>query len=86
MWGGLGRGRRRWKPGPPSYPHNWLRPISEPKRWTAPCGDNGPRSSLGIEPGLDDALGPYREFAVRFTEGIRKLAGSTAGDHWKKTR
>ncbi|RRT35078.1 hypothetical protein B296_00021294 [Ensete ventricosum] len=41
--------------------------------------DNEPRSSLGIGPGLDDAVGPRREFARRFTEGIRKLAGSTPG-------
>ncbi|RRT68888.1 hypothetical protein B296_00032601 [Ensete ventricosum] len=47
--------------------------------------DDGPRSSLGIGLGLDDTLGPHREFARRFTEGIRKLAGSTPGDHRKKT-
>ncbi|RRT31599.1 hypothetical protein B296_00052393 [Ensete ventricosum] len=38
--------------------------------------DNGPRSSLGIRPGLDDIVGPRREFARRFAEGIEKLAGS----------
>ncbi|RRT61009.1 hypothetical protein B296_00035021 [Ensete ventricosum] len=47
--------------------------------------DNGPRSSLGIGLGLDDAVGPRREFTRRFAKGIRKLAGSTPGDHWKKT-
>ncbi|RWW23166.1 hypothetical protein GW17_00012602 [Ensete ventricosum] len=46
--------------------------------------DNEPRSSLGIGPGLDDAVGPRREFARRFTKGIGKLAGSTPGDHRKK--
>ncbi|RWW12273.1 hypothetical protein GW17_00024068 [Ensete ventricosum] len=46
--------------------------------------DNRPRSSFGIEPGLDDAMGPRREFARRFTEGTGKLAGSTSGDHRKK--
>ncbi|RWW75949.1 hypothetical protein BHE74_00015983 [Ensete ventricosum] len=42
--------------------------------------DNGPRSSLGIGLGLDNAVGPCREFAKRFAEGIGKLAGSTPGD------
>ncbi|RWW67215.1 hypothetical protein BHE74_00025352 [Ensete ventricosum] len=43
--------------------------------------DNGSRSSLGIALGMDDVVGPRREFARRFAEGIRKLAGSTPGDH-----
>ncbi|RRT70512.1 hypothetical protein B296_00000782 [Ensete ventricosum] len=47
--------------------------------------NNRPRSSLGIRPGLDDAVGPRREFAVRFTEGIEKLARNTSGDRRKKT-
>ncbi|RRT35643.1 hypothetical protein B296_00032622 [Ensete ventricosum] len=47
--------------------------------------DDGPRSSLGIGPGSDDAMGPRQEFARRFTEGIRKLAGNTLGDRRKKT-
>ncbi|RRT36916.1 hypothetical protein B296_00016290 [Ensete ventricosum] len=47
--------------------------------------DNGPRSSLGIGPGLDDVVGSRQEFARRFAKGIRKLAGSTLGDHLKKT-
>ncbi|RWV81974.1 hypothetical protein GW17_00056562, partial [Ensete ventricosum] len=47
--------------------------------------DDGPRSSLGIAPGSDDAVGPCREFARRFAEGIRKLAGNTPGDRRKKT-
>ncbi|RWW44286.1 hypothetical protein BHE74_00049963 [Ensete ventricosum] len=47
--------------------------------------DNGPRSSLVIELGLDDVVGPRWEFARRFAEGIGKLAGSTPGDHRKKT-
>ncbi|RWW61518.1 hypothetical protein BHE74_00031426 [Ensete ventricosum] len=38
--------------------------------------DNEPRSSLGIGPGLDDAMGPHREFARRFAEGIRNLLGA----------
>ncbi|RRT77753.1 hypothetical protein B296_00005278 [Ensete ventricosum] len=33
----------------------------------------------------DDVVGPHREFARRFTEGIRKLTGNTPGDHQKKT-
>ncbi|RRT63753.1 hypothetical protein B296_00000661 [Ensete ventricosum] len=41
--------------------------------------NDGPRSSLGIRPGLDIAVGPRWEFARRFAEGIEKLAG-------KKTR
>ncbi|RWV90139.1 hypothetical protein GW17_00047681, partial [Ensete ventricosum] len=48
--------------------------------------NNGPRSSLGIGLSLDDAVGPRREFARRFAEGIGKLAGSTPGDQWKKIR
>ncbi|RZS22400.1 hypothetical protein BHM03_00055170, partial [Ensete ventricosum] len=32
-----------------------------------------------------DALGPHREFARRFAEGIGKLAGNTPGDRRKKT-
>ncbi|RWV84969.1 hypothetical protein GW17_00053278, partial [Ensete ventricosum] len=47
--------------------------------------DDEPRTSLSIEPGLDDAVGPYWEFARRFAEGIGKLVGSTSGDHRKKT-
>ncbi|RWV96566.1 hypothetical protein BHE74_00054833 [Ensete ventricosum] len=46
--------------------------------------DNGPRSSLGIGPGSDDAVGSRREFARRFTEEIRKLAGNMKGDHREK--
>ncbi|RRT31995.1 hypothetical protein B296_00057367 [Ensete ventricosum] len=42
--------------------------------------DDGPRSSLGIGPGSDDAMGPRREFARRFVEEIEKLAGNTPGD------
>ncbi|RWW53102.1 hypothetical protein BHE74_00040433 [Ensete ventricosum] len=37
--------------------------------------DNGPISSLGIGPSLDDVVGPHREFTRRFAEGIGKLAG-----------
>ncbi|RRT45384.1 hypothetical protein B296_00029210 [Ensete ventricosum] len=33
----------------------------------------------------DDAVGPRQEFVRRFVEGIRKLAGNTLGDCWKKT-
>ncbi|RZS01510.1 hypothetical protein BHM03_00031382, partial [Ensete ventricosum] len=40
---------------------------------------------LGIGLGSDDAVGPRREFARRFAEGIWKLAGNTLGDRWKKT-
>ncbi|RRT49471.1 hypothetical protein B296_00011629 [Ensete ventricosum] len=47
--------------------------------------DDGPRSSLGIGPGSDNAVEPRREFAMRFTEGIRKLDGNTPGDRWKNT-
>ncbi|RZS05319.1 hypothetical protein BHM03_00035806 [Ensete ventricosum] len=47
--------------------------------------DDGPRSSLGIEPGSDDAVGPRREFARRFIEGIEKLARNMLRDHRKKT-
>ncbi|RWW00933.1 hypothetical protein GW17_00036064 [Ensete ventricosum] len=42
--------------------------------------DNRSRSSLGIGPGLDNAVGPRREFTRRFAEGIGKLAENTPGD------
>ncbi|RRT85140.1 hypothetical protein B296_00001967 [Ensete ventricosum] len=43
--------------------------------------NDGQRSSLGIGPqGLDNVVGPHREF----TEGIRKLTRNTSGDHQKK--
>ncbi|RWV99151.1 hypothetical protein GW17_00037957 [Ensete ventricosum] len=32
----------------------------------------------------DDAVGPRREFAKRFVEGIGKLTGNTPGDRTKK--
>ncbi|RZR92776.1 hypothetical protein BHM03_00021118 [Ensete ventricosum] len=48
------------------------------------AGNDGPRSSLGIGPGSDDAVRPRREFARRFAEGIGKLAGNTSGDCRKK--
>ncbi|RWW41597.1 hypothetical protein BHE74_00052906, partial [Ensete ventricosum] len=47
--------------------------------------DDGPRSSLGIGSGLDDAVEPRQEFARRFTERIGKLAGNTPGDRRKNT-
>ncbi|RRT54011.1 hypothetical protein B296_00015752 [Ensete ventricosum] len=47
--------------------------------------DDGPRSSLGIEPISNDVVGSHWEFARRFTEGIGKLAGNTLGDRQKKT-
>ncbi|RWW12073.1 hypothetical protein GW17_00024269 [Ensete ventricosum] len=47
--------------------------------------DDGPRSSLGIMPGSDDAMGPHREFPTRFAEWIGKLAGNMLGDRLKKT-
>ncbi|RWV91074.1 hypothetical protein GW17_00046670 [Ensete ventricosum] len=46
--------------------------------------DDGPRSSLSIGPGSDDAMGPRREFARRFAEGIGKLARSTLGNHRRR--
>ncbi|RWV91640.1 hypothetical protein GW17_00046067 [Ensete ventricosum] len=46
---------------------------------------DGPRSSLGIGLGLDDAVGFRREFARRFIEGIGKLARNTPRDHREKT-
>ncbi|RRT54216.1 hypothetical protein B296_00035862 [Ensete ventricosum] len=39
--------------------------------------DNGPRSSLSIEPGFGRCGGFHQDFARRFTEGIKKLAGNT---------
>ncbi|RRT32514.1 hypothetical protein B296_00023646 [Ensete ventricosum] len=48
-------------------------------------GDDGPRSSLSIEPGFGRCSGILPEFARRFAEGIGKLAGSTSGDRRKKT-
>ncbi|RWW68713.1 hypothetical protein BHE74_00023752 [Ensete ventricosum] len=47
--------------------------------------DDGPRSSLGIRPSSDYAVGFHREFARRFAEGIGKLAGNMSGDRRKKT-
>ncbi|RWV92387.1 hypothetical protein BHE74_00029899 [Ensete ventricosum] len=47
--------------------------------------DDGPRASLGIGPGSDDAVRFRWEFARRFAEGIRKLVGNTMGDHQEKT-
>ncbi|RWV84803.1 hypothetical protein GW17_00053456, partial [Ensete ventricosum] len=47
--------------------------------------DDGPKSSLGIESGSDDAVGFRREFARRFAEGIEKLTGNTSEDHREKT-
>ncbi|RRT31433.1 hypothetical protein B296_00055403 [Ensete ventricosum] len=47
--------------------------------------DDAPRSSLGIGPGSDVAVGFRREFARRFVEGIGKLAENTPGDRQKKT-
>ncbi|RWV89636.1 hypothetical protein GW17_00048213 [Ensete ventricosum] len=47
--------------------------------------DDGPRSSLGIGLGFDDAMGPRREFARRFVKAIRKLVGNKPGDRRKKT-
>ncbi|RWW45183.1 hypothetical protein BHE74_00048993, partial [Ensete ventricosum] len=47
--------------------------------------DDGPRSSLGIGLGSDDAVGHRWEFTRRFAEGIGKLTGNTRGDHRKKT-
>ncbi|RZR90280.1 hypothetical protein BHM03_00018133 [Ensete ventricosum] len=47
--------------------------------------NNRPRSSLGIGPGSDDAVGFRREFTRRFTEGIGKLVGNTPRDHREKT-
>ncbi|RZS01155.1 hypothetical protein BHM03_00030968, partial [Ensete ventricosum] len=46
--------------------------------------DDGSRSSLGIGPGLDDLVGPRREFTMRFAEGIGKLTRNTPGDRRKK--
>ncbi|RRT31486.1 hypothetical protein B296_00050978, partial [Ensete ventricosum] len=42
--------------------------------------------NLGIGPGSDDVVGPHREFARRFAEGVEKLAGNTLGDYRKKTK
>ncbi|RZS14217.1 hypothetical protein BHM03_00045885, partial [Ensete ventricosum] len=35
--------------------------------------------------GSDDVVGPRREFARRFAEGIEKLAGNTLENRRKKT-
>ncbi|RWW09021.1 hypothetical protein GW17_00027511 [Ensete ventricosum] len=48
--------------------------------------DNGPRSSLGIGPGSDDAVGSRQEFARRFAERIGKLVRNMKGDRRKKTK
>ncbi|RWV90229.1 hypothetical protein BHE74_00032704 [Ensete ventricosum] len=46
--------------------------------------DDGPRSSLSIEPGFRRCSGISSKFARRFVEGIGKLAGNTPGDRRKK--
>ncbi|RWW40801.1 hypothetical protein BHE74_00053752 [Ensete ventricosum] len=43
--------------------------------------DNELRSSLSIGSGFGRCSGFRREFAMRFIEGIGKLAGNTLGDH-----
>ncbi|RRT37532.1 hypothetical protein B296_00021477 [Ensete ventricosum] len=45
--------------------------------------DDGPRSSLSIEPGFRRCSGISPKFAWRFAEGIGKLDGNTPGDHRK---
>ncbi|RRT49707.1 hypothetical protein B296_00049183 [Ensete ventricosum] len=47
--------------------------------------DDGPRSSLGIGPSSDYAVGPHRELTRRFVKGIGKLTRNTPRDHRKKT-
>ncbi|RWV95382.1 hypothetical protein GW17_00041996 [Ensete ventricosum] len=47
--------------------------------------DDGPRTSLSIGPGFGRCSGISLEFARRFTEGIRKLAGNISGDYRNKT-
>ncbi|RZR96585.1 hypothetical protein BHM03_00025638 [Ensete ventricosum] len=47
--------------------------------------DNGPRLSISIGPGSNDAVGSRQEFARRFAEEIRKLTGNMKGDHREKT-
>ncbi|RWV86476.1 hypothetical protein GW17_00051626 [Ensete ventricosum] len=47
--------------------------------------DHGPRSSLSIRSGFRRCSGISSEFAKRFVEGIRKLAGNMLGYCWKKT-
>ncbi|RWV85265.1 hypothetical protein GW17_00052956 [Ensete ventricosum] len=47
--------------------------------------DDGSRSSLCIGLEFGRCSGISLKFARRFTEGIRKLAGNTPGDH-RKTR
>ncbi|RWV77886.1 hypothetical protein GW17_00061229 [Ensete ventricosum] len=47
--------------------------------------DDGPGSSLSIEPRFGRCSGISLEFARRFAEGIGKLVGSTSGDRRKKT-
>ncbi|RWW77923.1 hypothetical protein BHE74_00013876 [Ensete ventricosum] len=49
------------------------------------AGNDGPRSSLSIGPGLGRCSGISPEFARRFAEGIEKLAGNMLGDCRKKT-
>ncbi|RWW03320.1 hypothetical protein GW17_00033530 [Ensete ventricosum] len=50
------------------------------------CGNNGPRSSLGIGPSSDDEVVSHREFTRRFIEGIKNLAGNTKGDRREEDR
>ncbi|RRT60905.1 hypothetical protein B296_00012632 [Ensete ventricosum] len=48
--------------------------------------DNGPRSSFGFEPSLDDEVGSCREFTKRFAKGTRKLTRNTKGDRREEDR
>ncbi|RWV92213.1 hypothetical protein GW17_00045430 [Ensete ventricosum] len=47
--------------------------------------DDGPRSSLSIEPRFRRCSGISLEFVRRFAEGIGKLTGNMLGDCQKKT-
>ncbi|RWV78286.1 hypothetical protein BHE74_00012940 [Ensete ventricosum] len=47
--------------------------------------DDGPRSSLGIGPGSDDAVGSRHKFARRFTEWIGKLVAGRSLEEDRKT-
>ncbi|RZS27188.1 hypothetical protein BHM03_00060619, partial [Ensete ventricosum] len=47
--------------------------------------NDGPRSSLSIGPGFGRCSEISPKFAMRFTEGIEKLAGKMPGDRREKT-
>ncbi|RZS09657.1 hypothetical protein BHM03_00040764 [Ensete ventricosum] len=58
--------------------------IGSSSRVSGVCQD-GAREFTERRPGLTERLSGKAEKLVRSWEGIKKLAGNTLGDHWRKT-